>query len=302
MMLRLVACAAALAAAVQQTPFRAETRLVVLNATVRNDRGEVVPGLERGAFTVFENGKPQPITLFRSDDVPASIGLVIDNSRSMRTKRAKVEAAALAFARASNPQDELFVLNFADRPRIDVPMTADRQTLENGIARVDSIGGTALRDAIALGESYLAEHASRDRRALLVVTDGKDNASEISADVVTAGAQQRGVAIYAIGLLEGSDRSDRSARRDLERIAEATGGASYFPLVIDQMGSVALEVARQIRSQYTIGYTPLNQALDGTYRRIKVTVKGPHASGPFRVVTRGGYRAVASDATSRSGS
>jgi len=299
MMVRLVACAAALAAALQQTPFRAETRLVVLNATVRNDRGEVVPGLDRGAFTVFENGRPQPITLFRSDDVPASIGLVIDNSRSMRTKRAKVEAAALAFAGASNPQDELFVLNFADRPRIDVPMTADRQALENGIARVDSIGGTAMRDAIALGESYLVERASRDRRALLVVTDGKDNASDNSVEAVTARAQQRGVAIYAIGLLESADRS---ARRDLERIAEATGGASYFPVVIDQVGSVALEAARQIRSQYTIGYTPLNQALDGTYRRIKVTVKGPLAGGPYKVVTRSGYRAVASDAASRSGS
>src|SRR5437763_1251192 len=126
-----------------------ETRLVVVEATVRNARGELVTGLTRDAFTVMENGKRQPIVLFEKDDVPVSLGLLIDNSGSMRTKRATIEAAAVDFARASNPQDEMFVLNFADKSRVDVPFTSDVRVLEAGIARVDSIGGTAMRDAIA---------------------------------------------------------------------------------------------------------------------------------------------------------
>src|SRR5438034_411228 len=123
--------------------FRTETRLVVLHATVKNGRGDLVTNLERNAFAVYENGKRQPLTLFRRDDVPVSLGLLIDNSGSMRPLRTRVEAAALACARASNPQDEMFVLNFADKPHIDVPLTSAVGVLEAGIARVDAIGGTA---------------------------------------------------------------------------------------------------------------------------------------------------------------
>jgi Ca-activated chloride channel family protein len=140
----------ALVAALQLPAFRAETRLVVVHATVRNDHGELVTNLTKDAFAVYENGKRQTIALFRSDDVPVSLGLLIDNSGSMRTKRSRVEAASLAFARASNPRDEIFVLNFADKPRIDVHFTSDVRQLEAGIARVDSIGGTAMRDAVAV--------------------------------------------------------------------------------------------------------------------------------------------------------
>src|SRR6202163_1892059 len=143
----------------QQPPsFRAETRLVVLHATVRDSRGELITNLPRSAFTVFENGRRQPVTLFRHDDIPVSLGLLIDNSGSMRAVRSKVEAAALALARASNPQDEMFVLNFNDKAHIDVPFTSDVQVLEAGIRRVDSIGGTAMRDAIDLAQTYLVEH------------------------------------------------------------------------------------------------------------------------------------------------
>ena len=141
-------------------PFHAETRLVVVHATVRNERGELVTGLDRAAFTVYENGKRQPIAVFRRDDIPVSLGLLIDNSGSMRTLRAKVEAAALALARASNPQDEIFVLNFSDKAHIDVPFTSDVSVLESGIGRVDSIGGTAMRDAIEMAQTYLGAHGS----------------------------------------------------------------------------------------------------------------------------------------------
>jgi Ca-activated chloride channel homolog len=272
----------------QQPPFRAETRLVVLHASVRNQRGELVTSLERGAFTVYENGKAQPITLFRRDDIPVSLGLLIDNSGSMRTLRSKVEAASLALARASNPQDEIFVLNFNDKARIDVPFTADAGVLERGIGRVDAIGGTAMRDAIDMAQAYLGEHGTRDRKVLLVITDGIDNASLATRDRIEKQAEERDTVIFAVGLFGDAERAGQG-RHELDRLADRTGGMAYYPAGIDEIGSVALEIARQIRNQYTIAYAPLNQALDGTYRTIRVTVSGPER---VSVRTRAGYRAT----------
>jgi VWFA-related protein len=272
----------------QPPVFHAETRLVVLHATVRNSRGELVTNLDRDAFTVYENGKPQPIRVFRRDDIPVSLGLLIDNSGSMRSVRARVEAAALAFARASNPLDEMFVLNFADKVRIDVPFTSDVAVLEAGIARVDSIGGTAMRDAVEAAEAYLNDHAARDRKVLLVITDGNDNASAASLERIRHTAEQREIAVYAIGLFGDPSRA-RVAHHELDQLAERTGGVAYYPPSIEEVDGVALDIARQIRQQYSLAYAPLNQALDGSYRSIRVAVAGAER---FAVRTRTGYRAV----------
>jgi VWFA-related protein len=275
-----------------QTPvFRTATRLVVLHATVTNRHGDLVTNLDQSAFSIFEDGKRQPIGLFRRDDVPVSIGLLIDNSGSMRSLRTKVEAAALAFARASNPQDEMFVLNFADKARLDVPMTSDPRVLERGIARADSIGGTAMRDAIETAEDYLRDHAKQDRRVLLVITDGIDNASTASAAVIQRQAERTETVIDAIGLFHSQDEGRANAgRHELKDLTDRTGGVAYFPESVEQIESVAVDLARQIRSQYTIGYAPTNQALDGSFRAIRVTVSGPDH---YNVRTRTGYRAVA---------
>jgi len=276
----------------QEPVFRAQTRLVVLRATVKNARGQIVAGLDSKAFTVYENGKPQPITLFRSDDVPVSIGLLIDNSGSMRTLRPKLEAAALAFVRVSNPDDEFFVLNFADKPRLDVPLTNDIAMLEARIARLDSIGGTALYDAVAMAQGYLRERARHDRRALLLISDGHDNASEASKERIRRQAELDEVAIYVVGLSapgdEGKSTRD-AARKELDDVTETTGGLLTFPSSLESINAVVIEMARQIRSQYTIGYTPINQALDGSYRSIRVTATAPER---LSVRTRTGYRAT----------
>jgi Ca-activated chloride channel homolog len=272
----------------QQPAFRAETRLVVIHATVRNARGELVTTLERDAFSVFENGKRQPITLFRRDDIPVSLGLLIDNSGSMRTLRSKVEAAALALARASNPQDEIFVLNFNDKARIDVPFTSDVGVLEAGIGRVDSIGGTAMRDAIDMAQTYLSAHATRDRKVLLVITDGIDNASLATRDRIEKQAEQSDTIIFATGLFGNEDRV-KQGRHELDQLADRTGGVAYYPAGVDEIGAVALEIARQIRNEYTIAYAPVNQALDGTYRAIRVAVQSAER---LSVRTRAGYRAT----------
>lgn len=288
MMFRVAGAVVAAASILQIPSFHTEARLVVLHVTVRNARGEVVTNLERGAFTVFENGRPQPVSVFRRDDIPVSVGLLIDNSGSMRSVRASVEAAALTFAEASNPDDELFVMNFADKPELDVPFTSDRDVLAKGIARVDAVGGTALRDAIHEAERYLRERAIRDRRALVVITDGNDNESETPLESITQTAQQRDIVIYAIGLIGHVDKS-KAAKSALDHLAERTGGIAYYPETTDRIDAVALDVAHQIRNQYTLGYAPLNQAMDGTYRAIEVKVTGHER---LYARTRTGYRAV----------
>jgi VWFA-related protein len=285
----IVAALAIMAGALlQQAPFHSEIRLVVLHATVRNPRGELVTNLEQRAFKVFEDGKRQTITLFRRDDIPVSLGLLIDNSSSMRILRRKVEEAALALARASNPQDEIFVVNFNDKAKMDVPFTSDVRVLEAGIGRVDSIGGTAMWDAIDVAQRYLSEHGTRDRKVLLVITDGIDNASLVTHDQIEKQAEQRDTVIFAIGLFGNAERA-KSGRHALDRLAERTGGMAYYPEDISGIDAVTLEVARQIRNQYTIAYAPRNQALDGTYRSIRVTVSGTE---PMTVRTRTGYLAA----------
>ena len=276
--------------------FQTEIGIVMLQATVKNDHGELVTGLERSAFTVYENGKPQAITVFGRDEVPVSLGLVLDHSRSMRDARAQLEAAALALARASNPRDELFVVNFADKSALDVPLTNDLQLLEAGIGRVACIGGTALRDAVATGEAYLTEHARRERKVLVVVSDGCDNASAASHDEVGDLGRRSLVVVHAIGLLNPGDpaRAERG-RRELDELCGETGGLAYFPRTPEDASTVALELARQIRSQYTIGYSPANQSLDGSYRKIRVVAKG---QGRLSVRTRPGYRAIAGQTAS----
>ena len=282
--------AIAVAGAAQPT-FRTETRLVVLHATVKNDRGDLVTDLDRSAFSVFENGRRQPITLFRRDDVPVSLGLLIDNSGSMRTLRVRVEAAALAFVRASNPDDEVFVVNFADKVHVDVPMTRDTTAVEANIARVDSIGGTALRDAVRLAEQYVRDHATRDRRVLLVVTDGKDNASVTTVKQIESAAERSETSVFGIGLFADESASSKQGRRELEALTTRTGGVAHYPVTLDQIEPAALDLARQIRQQYTIGYTPTNQALDGAYRTIRVEARAGRGSERLSVHTRPGYRA-----------
>src|SRR6185295_16077861 len=158
-----------------QTTFRADTRLVVLHATVVDKSGKFITNLQPGAFHVFENNVEQPIKKVLREDVPVSMGLIVDNSGSMRTKRARVEAAAMALVKASNPQDEIFIVNFNDEAFLDQPFTNDVKELERGLSKIDSRGGTAMRDAVRMSIDYLKENGKKDKKVLVVVTDGDDN-------------------------------------------------------------------------------------------------------------------------------
>jgi len=258
--------------------FSSEARYVPLNVTVTDKSDHLVTNLAQSAFQVFENNVLQPIKVFKREDVPVSMGLVIDNSGSMRSKRAGVEAAALALVKDSNPQDESFVVNFNDEAYRDVDFTSDIDVLKKGLERIDAKGGTAMRDAIRLSIDYLHDKAKRDKKVIIVITDGNDNASMITLDSLKKLAQQDGTLIYAIGLLGEEDKSEAAkAKRDLKSLVDATGGQVFYPKDVSEVDPIAHEVARDIRNQYSIWYAPVNENLDGTFRSIRVTVKGPNS-------------------------
>jgi Ca-activated chloride channel family protein len=276
------------------TVFRSDTRLVVLPTTVLDKSGHLVTTLPKEAFTVFENGVQQQIKQFKREDVPVSLGLVIDNSGSMRDKRAKVEAAALALVKASNPNDEVFIVNFNDEAFLDNPhgkdFTSDIQEMEEALTRIDSRGGTAMRDAIRMSIDHVKEKAHKDKKVLVVVTDGNDNSSVVGLEDLVKAAQQSEVLIYSVGLLSDEERREaKRAQKALEALAEATGGETFFPKDVSEVDRIATQVAHDIRNQYTIAYTPVNQAMDGSFRQLKVTVKAP---GSPTVRARSGYYAT----------
>ena len=274
--------------------FRTGTREVVCHTTVVDKNGHLVTNLSQDAFTVYENGVVQPVKVFRREDVPVSLGLIIDNSGSMRDKRAKVEAAALALVKASNKDDEVFIVNFNDEAFLDNPhgkdFTSDIKEMEEALTRIDSRGGTAMRDAIRMSIDHLKEKAHKDKKVLVVVTDGNDNSSAITLENLVKASQQSEVLIYGIGLLSEEERREaKRAERALNDLAVATGGESFFPKDVSEVERLAHIVARDIRSQYTILYTPTNEALDGSFRAIKVSVNAP---GRPTARTRSGYYAT----------
>ena len=275
--------------------FSTETRLVPLNVTVTDKSGRLVGNLTQSAFQVLENNVLQQIKVFKHEDVPVSMGLIIDNSGSMRERRQAVESAALALVKDSNPQDEVFIVNFNDEPYLDCDFTSDEKKMEQGLTKIDSRGGTAMRDAIRVSIDHLKEKAKRDKKVLLVVTDGNDNASSVALEPLIRLAQQDDVLIYAIGILSDEDKREaKKAERDLNLIVDKTGGQVFYPKDLSEVDRLAHQVAKDIRSQYSLAYTSSNAALDGSYRQIKVTVKAP---GNPVARTRSGYYATAPRAT-----
>jgi VWFA-related protein len=271
-----------------------DVNLVELHVTVRDRNGNFVTGLGKDDFRVFEDGRPQTIRIFQHEDVPVSVGLIVDNSSSMRRKRMEVTAAALAFVRSSNPRDEVFVVNFNERVSLGLPagkpFTADAAELEAALNGVPADGMTALYDAIHLGLAHLI-HASRERKVLIVISDGGDNASSRTLQQLLAEMARSDTSIYTVGLFDRFD-DDRNPGV-LNRIARTTGGEAFVPEEIGEVLPICERIATEIRNQYTIGYAPSNQALDNKYRRIRMAASSPSA-GKLAVSTRDGYIAAKS--------
>lgn len=274
-----------------QDTIRINVELVVLHATVLDRKRRPGAGLDKTNFRIYEDGVLQEIESFSHEDIPVTVGLVIDNSGSMRPKRTEVSAAALAFAHSSNPKDQLFLVNFNERVSFglpaDRPFTDDVAQLEIALSRLTANGKTALYDAVAAALAHLKQ-GKRDKQVLIVISDGADNASRYDAARILTAAKQSEAIIYTIGIYE-QDDPDRNPG-SLKQLAKATGGEAFWPKSVKDVAAICERIARDIRSQYTLTYTPTNIKYDGKYRNIQVKAEAP-GGGRLFVRTRAGYYA-----------
>lgn len=286
-----------------------DVNLVVLHATVLDHKGHMVNDLKENSFQVYEDGVEQKLSVFTHADIPVTMGIVIDDSGSMRTKRQSVNAAALTFVKTSNPQDQVFVVNFNDNYYLDTPgdFAQNMEELKAALDKIDSRGGTALRDALMASLDHL-KLGNRDKKVLLVVTDGEDNESRYTLEELLRSAQKSNAVIYAIGLLGDEEPGGlfkmkggeaKRAAKALKELAEATGGQAYFPRALDEVESTCVQIAHDIRNQYTLAYYPTNAKKDGTYRTVRVTAVTPDKHHPLEVRTRTGYFAPQGGAPAR---
>jgi len=276
-----------------------DVNMVVLHATVLDGRGRQVNGLRKENFRVYEDGVPQNLAVFSQADIPVTLGIVIDDSGSMKDKRAAVNAAALTFVKTSNPQDQVFVVNFNDVYYLDTPgdFASNIEELKAALDKIDSRGGTALRDAVQASLDHM-KLAGRDKKVLLVITDGEDNASRYTMEELVANLQKGNTLVYTIGLLGEAEpgglfkvrgSGPRRARKVLEQLAAVSGGEAYFPKSLEEVEATCVQIARDIRNQYTLAYYPTNIRKDGTFRVVRVEATPPHGRGRLTVRTRTGY-------------
>ena len=264
----------------------------MLHASVIDDHQHIVTNLDRNAFSVFEDGKPQQIISFHHVDIPVAMGIVIDNSGSMREKRNKVNQAALNLVRSSNPKDEVFIVNFNDEQYLDQDFTNNLLKMKEALEKIDARGGTALYDAVVASADHLKQDARLEKRVIFVVTDGEDNASsETLEQAVKQLQQENGPSVYAIGVL-GDEEHPKRAKRALQIIADRTGGIAFFPKTLDEVDAISKTIANDIRNQYAIGYKPTTPKGAGGFRQVRVDAK---AKGHSKLVvrTKSGYYAGA---------
>jgi Ca-activated chloride channel homolog len=265
---------------------------VRLNASVFDQNGKSVQTLQKDDFHIYEDGVAQTMASFRHEDIPVSLGILIDSSGSMYDKRAAVDQASLELVKLSNPEDEAFLVDFSWEAFIDQDFTSDITKLQSGLSYIKSSGGTAIYDALVASADYLSKNAKHPKQVLLIVTDGEDNASSATLEAAIRRIQDfDGPVIYCVGLLFGDDTNkseSRHARRVLETLSEQTGGAAYFPKSIKEVDSIAKEVAEDIRTQYTIAYHSTKSPTLGGYRQVHVEAKAKGFS-KLSVRTRSGY-------------
>jgi VWFA-related protein len=267
---------------------RKQVEEVVVHATVLDRDQRMVTTLDRNAFKVYEDGKEQKLTSFRHEDVPVAMGIVVDNSGSMREKRDKVNKAALNLVRASNPQDQVFVVNFNDEYFLDQDFTSDIGKLKEALEKIEARGGTALYDALVASADQ-CKNSPLQKKVLFAVTDGDDTASRQSLEQTIKRLQEEnGPTVYAIAIL--GEEKQRRTKRVLTTISERTGGLAFFPKTADEVDAISRRIAHDVRNQYTLGYKPTNPKTSGGYRSIRVEAEAK-GHGKLTVRTRSGYYA-----------
>ncbi len=269
---------------------------VQLPISVLDKDGRPVNGLTKNDFAIFEDNVQQQIKIFKHEDIPLSLGLVIDNSGSMRNKRERVNSATLTFARESNPEDETFIVNFDDAAYLEQDFTGSIGDLIDALDNIDTRGETALYDAVYLSVDHV-KAGKKDKRVLLLISDGEDNVSKYGLNKVIDALRESKVTLYAIGLLEENDQRgglfkkppSKKAKEVLQKFAEITGGQAYFPKSLDEVEELVKDIAHEIRNHYTVSYTPSNRKLDGSWREIRVKVNPPKTTTKVTVHTKQGY-------------
>ncbi len=267
-----------------------ETALVVLPVRVTGANGDFVSGLAQEEFRVYEDGRPQAITFFEQEDTPVTVGLVVDHSRSMGPKLPAVAAAVSAFAQSSNPKDEMFVVDFSDNVSVELPggkpFTSNPGELARAVSEVSARGMTALYDAVAEGLKHL-QLGGAEKKALVIVSDGGDNASGRKYAEVLELAHRSNAVIYAIGLVGAREEEDPGV---LRRLCKDTGGLAFFPSEEQSVSEISASIARDLREQYTIGFVP-EKSYDDSFRKIRVEVRAS-GRGRLQARTRSGYFAT----------
>ena len=243
-----------------------------VHVSVTDEKDHPIGNLQKANFRVFEDQREQQLSVFKHEDIPVSMGLVIDNSRSMEPRKERMDAAVLAFVRKSNPDDETFIVHFDDTARLNRDFTTSISLLEETLASVRPFGQTAIYDALILALDHMRQ-AKQPKTAILLFTDGIDNASKHTVDEAIEAAERSHVAVYTIGLL--SESGGEKAEDSLVRIARTTGGRSFFPLTVDEARTDMERVARDLREQYTLGYIPSNPSHAGEWRSVRVEVTPP---------------------------
>lgn len=271
----------------KQYTINSSVEMVLLDVGVKDSKGGFVSDLRKDNFKVYEDNKPQEISTFTSYDTPVTVGLVVDNSGSMRLKRADTVTAALTFAKESNPQDEMFVVNFNDKVSLGLPagmdFTDDNNTLRTALLNNPVAGQTALYDALFEALAHL-DKGRRDKKTLVLISDGGDNRSQHTLDEVVDLAEKSTATIYAIGIYDPEDKDANPGV--LKKLANLTGGYAFFPKVSTQIVDDCRKIAKDIRNRYTLGYTVTNTAYDGKIRKLRVDATSPdHAKMLVRTRT-----------------
>jgi VWFA-related protein len=277
---------------------RVDTSLVLIPVHVTTQLGVSVTDLDKSNFRVFEDNAEQTITHFAKDDAPISIGVVFDASASMRSKLHKSSEAAAAFFKTANPQDEFFLIEFNERPRLAIPFTFDFDELSRHIARTRTVGRTSLLDAIHMAIVQMKK-ATNSRKAIVIVSDGGDNCSRHSVGQIKNALLESDVQLYAMGIFDFDDSGRKRPPEEvngpklLNELAELSGGRHYPIDDLNELPAISERIGMELRNQYLLGYSPLNLERDGKYRRVKLILAPPAGMPRLRTEYRQGYFAPA---------
>ncbi len=274
-------------------PFRKDVDLVLVPVSVTDPMNRLVTGLEKDNFQLSDNGQPQVIKHFSSEDAPISLGVIFDVSGSMSNKIDKSRDAVVEFFRTANPQDEFFMVSFSDKPELLSDFTSSVEDIQNRLLYVQPKGRTALLDAIYLAMTRMRT-AHYERKALLIISDGGDNHSRYTEGEIKSMIKEADVQIYGIGLYdpgEAKTPEEREGPELLNEITEVTGGRTFAINSVNELADVATKIGIELRNQYVLGYRPTNPARDGKWRKIKVKLNPPKGLPPLHVYAKTGYYA-----------